>query len=76
IKEEKPKAKISFKEQKEFGELEQEIVDLENLIKTKTLALNKTEDHSELITIADEIKELTNMLAIKSERWLELGELI
>jgi ATP-binding cassette subfamily F protein uup len=76
IKEEKPKAKISFKEQKEFEELEQEIIDLETLIKTKTLALNKTEDHSALITIADEIKELTNMLAVKSERWLELGELI
>lgn len=76
IKKEQTKNKLSFREQTEFKELEKEIVDLENLVKTKTLALSNTEDHVELTAISDEISVLNKKLTIKSERWLTLGELI
>ncbi|QNL51115.1 ABC-F family ATP-binding cassette domain-containing protein [Olivibacter sp. SDN3] len=68
--------KISYKERKEFENLDQEITSLEKKIKIKTDELKKTTHHEELSKLATTIEFLNRELEIKSERWLELGELI
>lgn len=70
------KKKISFKEKKEYEFLEQEIKEIEERIKTKTYELNKTTDHTVLTEISEDIKKLNNQLDTKSNRWLELADLI
>ena len=74
VKEEKKK--LSYKEQREYESLEQEIETIEEHIHSKTIELNKTTDHVLLSSLAQEIEDLQNKLDQKSERWLELGELI
>lgn len=78
---EKPKAqdkksKLSFKEQKEFEGLENEIAGLEETVNSLTEELSKTSDHIELQKIAEEIEKTKNTLDEKTERWMELAELI
>jgi len=70
------KKKISFKEKREYDSLEQEIEELEQSIKDKTSEMNATTDHILLSNLAGEISLLTQQLDIKSNRWLELAELI
>ena len=70
------KKKISFKEKREYDLLEQEIEELESSIKGKTNEMNITTDHTLLTSLADEISMLTQQLDTKSNRWLELAELI
>ncbi len=70
------KQKLSFKEQKEFEGLELEIAELENKVLTLTEELSKTADHIELQQIAEEIQNIKNMLDGKTERWMELAELV
>lgn len=75
-KEEAVKKPISYKERQEFEYLDQEIAALEEAIKIKTDELENTVSHKELLKLAVKIEELNKELAVKSERWLELGELI
>ena len=73
---EKPKRKLSFKEQKELGDLEKELEQLE--IKKTELSnlLNAgSNDHSALNQWAIEIGELDKVIEDKTMRWLELSEL-
>lgn len=70
------KKKLSFKEQKEFKGLELEIAELENKVLTLTEELSKTADHVELQQIAEEIENIKNILDGKTERWMELAELV
>lgn len=70
------KKKLSYKEQREFNELENRISELENLIKEKTEELNSTTDHILLANLAKDIEALQEELEEKSERWLELAEYI
>lgn len=70
------KKKLSYKEQREFNELENKISELENLIKEKTKELNSTTDHILLANLAKDIEALQEELEEKSERWLELAEYI
>lgn len=70
------KKKLSYKEQREFNELENKISELENLIKEKTEELNSTTDHILLANLAKNIEALQEELEEKSERWLELAEYI
>ncbi|GAA4521102.1 ABC-F family ATP-binding cassette domain-containing protein [Sphingobacterium thermophilum] len=70
------KKKLSYKEQREFNELENKISELENLIKEKTEELNSTTDHILLANLAKDIEALQEELEEKSERWLELAEYI
>jgi ATP-binding cassette subfamily F protein uup len=70
------KAKLSFKEEKEFEGLEKEIADIENKLKETTEALNTTNiDPKELTKLTDKIAYLNKQLDAKSARWIELGEL-
>jgi ATP-binding cassette subfamily F protein uup len=70
------KAKLSFKEEKEFEGLEKEIADIENKLRETTEALNTTNiDPKELTKLTDKIAYLNKQLDAKSARWIELGEL-
>ena len=73
---ESPKKKLSFKELKEYENLEIEIAVLEEKIKDKTLELNNTTDHILLSSLSKEIENLQFQLDKTSERWLELAEYI
>lgn len=70
------KKKLSYKEQKEYEQLEEEIEKLETTIQERTEELNKTTDHLQLSELANHIEKLQKDLDIKSERWLELAEYI
>jgi len=73
---ESAKKKLSFKEQKEYEELESVISNLEETIQEKTKELNKTTDHQLLSSLAQEVESLQKQLDQKSERWIELAEYI
>lgn len=75
VKKEEKKT-LSYKEQKEYESLENEIQELEQLIANKTIELNLMTDHTALSELSKEIENLQKTLENKSERWLELGELI
>lgn len=68
------KRKLSYKEQLEYNNLEEEITQLEEEIKKKEFSLGTTSDYDKLATIANEIQVLKESLDNKSERWLELSE--
>lgn len=67
--------KPSYKETKEFEQLNAEIPRLEKELSEKTLLLSTIADHLEIARVAEEISVLTNKIDKKSERWLELSEL-
>jgi ATP-binding cassette subfamily F protein uup len=70
------KAKLSFKEEKEFEGLEKEIAEVEDKIRQTTEALNTTNiDAKELTKLTDKIVYLNKQLDAKTTRWMELGEL-
>lgn len=70
------KKKLSYKEQREYEQLEVDIENLESEINAKTEELNTTTDHILLSELAQSIEKLQKELDLKSERWLELAELI
>jgi len=70
------KAKLSFKEEKELLGLEKEIADIETTLKATTNELNTTNlDPKKLIQLTDKIAYLNKQLDVKTNRWMELGEL-
>ncbi|HEY8400826.1 MAG TPA: ABC-F family ATP-binding cassette domain-containing protein, partial [Cytophagaceae bacterium] len=73
----KENKKATFKEKKEYEQLEKEIEALE---KTKEEIINKlnsgTGSHEELTEWSKEIERLISLIDEKSERWLELAEKI
>jgi ATP-binding cassette subfamily F protein uup len=77
IQAEQPKkAKLSFKEEKEYEGLEKEIADIENTLKTTTEELNTINiDPKKLNQLTDKIVYLNKQLDAKTARWIELGEL-
>ena len=74
-KEQPVRKKLSYKEQKEYEDLEKEITSLEQQISEKTEVLSSTTDHIQLVEIAEAIKTLESKLEEKTERWLLLAEL-
>jgi ABC transport system ATP-binding/permease protein len=71
------KRKISFKEKQEYEQLEKEIDALESEKKKLITKLNAgSANHQELSQWASQIEEIDQKLAVKSDRWLELGELM
>lgn len=68
--------KLTYKEVKEYNDLEIQIQELEVLLSNKNEELNTTTDHMLLIEISKEIENIQNNLDKKSERWLELAEYI
>ncbi|MBD1363432.1 ABC-F family ATP-binding cassette domain-containing protein [Mucilaginibacter sp. ZT4R22] len=70
------KAKLSFKEEKEFDGLEKEISDIELKLKETTDELNTINiDPKKLQQLTDKIAYLNKQLDTKSMRWIELSEL-
>ncbi len=74
---EKEKTKLTYKEQREFESLEQEIELLEKE-KARLLAqMNSGELASEdLLTSSERFSEIESLLNTKTDRWLELSEYI
>jgi len=73
-KEGKP-AKLSYKEQREFDSLEQEIDDLEQEKAGIVTKMNSGGgSHEELREWAERIAEIDEAIEAKTERWMELGE--
>ncbi len=71
------KKKASFNEQKEYASVAKEIEEVEERLKALTLQLNSdAQNHDELNNIAKKIKELNIELEQKTNRWIELAELI
>ncbi len=70
------KKKLSYKEQREYEQLEKDIEELESLVSSKSTELNEMTDHIKIAEVAKEIENLQNNLDQKTERWLELAEYI
>ncbi len=70
------KKKLSYKEQREYDQLEKDIEELENIILVKSTELNEIADHIKIAEIAKEIEYIQSDLDKKTERWLELAEYI
>ncbi|MBU1012394.1 MAG: ABC-F family ATP-binding cassette domain-containing protein [Bacteroidetes bacterium] len=69
------KRKLTFKEQREFEQLEKEIPTLEKEKKACAEILNSgTQDYQALQTASDRISEIISTLEEKEMRWLELSE--
>lgn len=68
--------KPSFKESQEFELLNEEIPQLELALSEKTQQLAAIIDHVEITKLAEEISVLSEKIDKKSERWLELSEII
>ncbi|MBX7242155.1 MAG: ABC-F family ATP-binding cassette domain-containing protein [Bacteroidia bacterium] len=75
-KKESPKLKRSFKEQKEFESLTNELEVLENEKENLSLLLSgEATDYENLIKATNRIEEISGLLEEKELRWLELSEL-
>lgn len=75
---EKEKTKPSYKEQKEYETLEQEIEQLEQEKQTLEAQLNQESpgDSSDINKISEDLASINKKLEEKSNRWLELAELM
>lgn len=67
--------KPSFKETKEYEELNIQIPLLESKVQELSNQLSISVDHELIIKLAEELKMLEQQIDEKSERWLELSEL-
>jgi ATP-binding cassette subfamily F protein uup len=77
IKEETPKRKLSFREKEEFQSLEKEIESLEEQKKTLTEKLSSgAMDGGDLQLAGKELASVVADLENKTDRWLELSELV
>ncbi len=70
------KKKASFKEQKEFETLEQEIADLEERKSGLLSFLENGGNHIQLQGWSQQLEELSELLSVKELRWLELSEIM
>lgn len=69
------KRKLSFKEQQELKQLDEDIPKLEKRKAELSLLLNKgSNDHEELLKWSKEMEDLMTALDEKGMRWLELSE--
>lgn len=75
IKKDQPKTKLSYKEQKEYEQLDKEIADLESEKETLEQEIGSGNLSSdEIIEKSHHIGEIIKLLDEKSDRWLDLGE--
>ena len=70
------KRKITNKEKFEYDQLNKDIPQLEIKKKEFEEKLSSCSDHNELLKITEQLGKLMNDLDSKSERWLELGEIV
>ena len=75
VVEDKPKAKLSYKEKLEFEQLEKELplLEVEKTALAEKLNANIS-DHEELLKLTQELGALTTDVDKKTDRWLELAE--
>lgn len=67
----------TYKQKKEFAQLEKEIASLENEKEEVMKKLNSGEgSHEELQTLSERFSEISILIDEKSDRWLELSEII
>ena len=77
IVEQEPKKKLSYKEQREFDDLEKAIPQLEQQKTQLTDKINGgSTNYEELSTWAKEIETINQQLDEKTLRWMELSEMI
>ena len=69
------KVKRSFKEQREYETLTQEMADLEAEKQALTEALNSENDYQKLQEMGKRLQEIKDLLDEKELRWLELDEI-
>lgn len=74
-KEPKERKKLSFKEQREFEQLEADISGLEKEKALLIERMNVETDHQKLMDISNRIEAIAQELDDKELRWLELSEL-
>lgn len=74
-KEPKERKKLSFKEQREFEQLEGEIPQLEEKKASLIEQMNTETDHEKLMEISSNLEAITEELDEKELRWLELSEM-
>jgi ATP-binding cassette subfamily F protein uup len=73
----KEKSKISFKEKQEYDTLTKEIEVLESKKTALSAKLNEeTLDHQQLVNLAKEIESIVQTIETKTNRWIELAELV
>ncbi len=71
-----PKLKFSYKEQKEFDSIDEDIAKLEEEIESTEKAMSKSSaDFVKLQELMDHKADLENQLAEKMERWVYLNDL-
>ncbi|WP_207435073.1 ABC-F family ATP-binding cassette domain-containing protein [Sabulibacter ruber] len=71
------KRKASFKEKQEYERLEKEIEDLEAEKEILVTEMNGgTANHVRLAELAQRIQEINDAVETKTERWLELAEIV
>ncbi|MEC4805793.1 MAG: ABC-F family ATP-binding cassette domain-containing protein [Jaaginema sp. PMC 1079.18] len=70
--------KLSFKEKREYTELEDKIPHLESEKEAieNTLYTNPPEDYTELQNLTEQLAQITQTIDTATERWLELAERI
>ena len=70
------KLKFSYKEEREFSTIEEDIADLEEQIEeNQNLQADAGSDYVRLQELQNQLAELENQLAYKEERWMYLTEL-
>jgi ATP-binding cassette subfamily F protein uup len=69
------KVKRSFKEQREYESLTQEMESLEHEKAKLTEALNNESDYQKLQQMGNRLQEIKDLLDEKELRWLELDEI-
>jgi ATP-binding cassette subfamily F protein uup len=75
-KQDAPKRKMSYKEQKEFQEIEKELSQLEAEKNQITQQLSEgNQDVNTILQLSKRMEEVINLLEEKEFRWLELSEL-
>lgn len=77
VKESSPSRKSSFKDKKEYDEVQKEIEALEKEKKSATEKLNDSSlGHEQLVELGKKIQQLDQQLEAKTTRWLELDEIL
>ncbi len=66
--------KLSYKEKREFEQLEKEIPELETERKTLTEKLSSNISYEELSVVSERLLVINSLLEVKEMRWLELSE--
>lgn len=70
------KTKLSYKEKREYGMLEADIEKLESRKTELEELIQNAEDHEKLLEYSEEMGRVVEAIDQKTERWLELSELV